>query len=162
MTQPELLSSPRSLKDRFLDMAALICSREMSSVKPWAKDSSFYTWEPADQTAFKVPIALKQIVFSHDPRTARVFSVVKSQFHILGDDEMSSEADKSAKGRELVEDLWSLDLFEEFADSYNNHRHDICVNAVDQKELDRQALILEKLVASGSNDFTITEKRYRK
>jgi hypothetical protein len=164
MAQPELQLPYRTPNQRYLNLAAVICGREFSSLEISPTDSSYRVWEPLDQSAFEIPIALKQIVLSHDPNKVPVFSVVKSQFHILGDRAMFFEVDNSDKSKEdpeVVEDTWSLELFKEFEASYLNHNHENCIASAEQVELARLDSTKKKLAALNIGSFKTTDKRNR-
>jgi hypothetical protein len=126
MSHPELSLTARPLRERFLDLAEFIVRRELTGLTPWGAGGLSFSWTPRTQESFSDPISLSRIALSHSPDLTSKFTVVSSDFEILGDDCMSLTVSRQMHEADLPNDEWNRMVYERFANSYENHEHAEC------------------------------------
>ncbi len=118
--------SPPNLpvRDQLLDLAAIICSREVLDLQFLGNDN-VYRWTPADQNIFFEPIALDKIEITHELKVKPNYTVVKAIFHILGKNEMMMELGRDSET--LNDDPLASLVLDHFETAYLQHPHYKCI-----------------------------------
>ncbi len=143
MTGAELSLAPSSVRDRFLDLAALVCRQEYMSMT--STDSSrTHVWTPATQTAFSEPVKLSQIDWTSHPQWNNQFSVIAAEFSLLGVTDMSIYVSRNFRDHDKFDDTLNNDglailALNAFERSFLAHRHQACLDAVEAKKVEAAA-----------------------
>ncbi|MDL2342218.1 MAG: hypothetical protein QFB87_04035 [Patescibacteria group bacterium] len=138
MTNPELSLPPTSVREQFLDLAALICRQEFQVIT--TRDNGLtYNWIPESQQAFTEPLALKSIAWTSHPQWNNNFKIVEATFCILGDNEMDFGVSRDFHDREKFDETLNDDPLADlvlglYKKSYLEHRHHICLQSVKNKK----------------------------
>lgn len=133
MSHPELSLPPTSVRDQFLDLAALICRQEFPTIA--TKDNGLtYQWEPVDQAAFTEPLELKDISWTSHPQWNNNFKIVEAKFALLGDNDMTMEVSRRFRDGDKFDESLNDDPLADlvlgiFKSSYLSHQHQACLQA---------------------------------